>query len=217
MSLPGFRKIEDGITMVSLSGIDSNIYLIGKDTLVDTGTGFNFVRLYDLFKKMGEDFDNIKTIINTHMHFDHVGGNKFFDNAKVLIHSLDSAPLEKGDDEHTCAGFFNGEMKPVEVHQKLKDGERVAGLRVIHTPGHTPGSVCLYDEKKKILFSGDTIFAEGVGRTDLPGGSEQDLEKSLEKLSELKTEKILCGHGEPILKDGKDVLKKVFENVSDIH
>lgn len=217
MSLPPFSKITDNITMIHLSGLDSNIYVVGKDTIVDTGTGFNFVRLYDLFKRMGADFDSIKTIINTHMHFDHVGGNKFFENAKVLAHELDAPHMEKGNPENTCASFFGGEMKPMSVDQKLKEGDLINGLKVIHTPGHTKGSICLYDEKNKILLSGDTIFADGVGRTDLPGGSEDDLEKSLERLATMDIAKILPGHGEPIMKDGKKQLEKIYENVSDIH
>jgi glyoxylase-like metal-dependent hydrolase (beta-lactamase superfamily II) len=77
------------------------------------------------------------------------------------------------------------------------------GLKVIQTPGHTPGSVCLYFEKEEVLFTGDTLFADGVGRTDFSYGSEKDLLASLEKLSKLPPKiKIYPGHGESGIKLG---------------
>lgn len=213
MGLDLVTKINSRITMVHLSDLDSNIYLIDGDTIVDSGTGLNFVRLYEIFKKMKLDFDNIKNIVNTHMHWDHIGGNGFFKNAKIHIHEKDSNVLEKGDSEMSNAHYFNGNMKPMKVERKLKEGDDVFRFKVLHTPGHTPGSICLFDSKDKILLSGDTIFADGVGRTDLPGGSEEDIEKSLERLSSLKIDKILPGHGEPVLKSGDKVIKNIMGSV----
>jgi glyoxylase-like metal-dependent hydrolase (beta-lactamase superfamily II) len=106
-------------------------------------------------------------------------------------------------------------MKPMKVEKKLKEGDEIFGFKVLHTPGHTKGSICLLDAKDKILISGDTIFADGVGRTDLPGGSEEDMEKSLEKLSSLKIEKILPGHGEPVLKNGEKAIKNIINSVAE--
>ncbi|MCK4247341.1 MAG: MBL fold metallo-hydrolase, partial [Methanomicrobia archaeon] len=68
-------------------------------------------------------------------------------------------------------------------------------LEVLHTPGHTDGSICLYDEAKKIMFSGDTFFIDGIGRTDLPSGNEEALKESLERLASLDIEKVYPGHG----------------------
>ena len=215
MTLNMITKINNRITMIHLSDLDSNIYLIGKDTMIDTGKGSNFVRLYEILKKLGLDFSDIKTIINTHMHWDHIGGNGFFENAKVYIHELDAPVLEKGDVEKSLADYFGGNMKPMEVHKKLKEGDVISGFTVLHTPGHTPGSICLYDKKDKILITGDTLFADGVGRTDLPGGSEEDLEKSLERISGLEVDKILPGHGEPVLKNAQKMMKKIIEAVSE--
>ena len=207
-------KIDDGIILVTLSDLDSNIYLLG-DVVIDTGTGFNFTRLYDILKRLGKGFDSFKLIINTHCHFDHIGGNGYFYNAKVAMHEKDAVYVENGDREMTEADFFDGKLNHTKVDIKLKDADEIAGLRVIHTPGHTPGSICLYDESKKILFTGDTVFADGVGRTDLKGGDEKEMEKSLEKLSRLEIEKILPGHGEPVLKNAKSVFKNICasENV----
>ncbi|UCC92176.1 MAG: MBL fold metallo-hydrolase [Candidatus Aenigmatarchaeota archaeon] len=201
--------------MIHLSDLDSNIYLVNGDTIVDSGTGSNFVRLYEIFKKMKLDFDNINNIVNTHMHWDHIGGNGFFKNAKIHIHESDSEVLEKGDGEMSNAHYFNGNMKSMRVERKLKEGDELFGFKILHTPGHTPGSVCLLDLKDNILISGDTIFADGVGRTDLPGGSEEEMEKSLERLSSLKIDKILPGHGEPVLKSGDKAIRNIMNSVAD--
>jgi len=215
MGLGFVTRVNDRITLIHLSDLDSNIYLIDGDTVVDTGTGSNFVRLYEIFKKMGLEFEEIKNIINTHMHWDHIGGNGFFENAKVHIHENDADVLERGDSEMSNAHYFNGNMKPMKVERRLKEGDEIFGFKVLHTPGHTPGSICLFDPKEKILISGDTIFADGVGRTDLPGGSEEDMEKSLERLSSLEIEKILPGHGEPVLKSGSKVIKNIISSVAE--
>ena len=215
MGLSLVNKINDRITLLHLSDLDSNIYLINGDTIVDSGTGSNFVRLYEVFKRMNLDFDKIKKIINTHMHWDHIGGNRFFENAEVHIHEKDAPVLEKADTEMSNSQYFNGNMRPMEIAGKLKDGDEIAGFKVIHTPGHTPGSMCLLDEKEKILISGDTIFADGVGRTDLPGGDEAELDKSLNKLAALDIDKILPGHGEPVLKGAKNAINNIVQTVSD--
>lgn len=215
MAMPLVTKINNNITLIHLSDLDSNIYLIGKDTIIDSGTGSNFVRLYDIFKRMGIDFDNIKNIINTHMHWDHIGGNGFFGNAKIHMHEKDAPILERGDPHLTQANYFNGKIKPIKVGVKLKDGDEVFGFKVIHTPGHTPGSICLYEPKEKILISGDTIFADGIGRVDLPGGNEKDMINSLESIKCLKINKILPGHGEPILKNGDKAIKKIVNSFAE--
>jgi len=215
MGLDFVKKINSRITMIRLSDLDSNIYLLNGDTVIDSGTGSNFVRLYEIFKKMKLDFDNIKNIVNTHMHWDHIGGNGFFKNAKIHIHEKDSNVLEKGDPEMSNAMYFNGNMHTMKVERKLKEGDEVFGFKVLHTPGHTPGSICLFDPKDKILISGDTIFADGVGRTDLSGGNENDLNKSIEKLSNLKVETILPGHGEPVLKSGSKAINNIISSVAE--
>jgi len=208
-------RINEKIKMIHLSDLDSNIYLIGNDTIVDSGTGLNFVRLYDVFKMLKLDFDSINNIVNTHMHWDHIGGNGFFSNAKIHIHERDAPVLEKGDASMCNASYFSGKMKPMKVFRKLKEGDEIAGFKVIHTPGHTQGSICLFDPKDKILISGDTVFSDGVGRTDLPGGSEADLDKSMQKIAALKMDKILPGHGEPVLKAGDKAIKSILTSVDE--
>jgi glyoxylase-like metal-dependent hydrolase (beta-lactamase superfamily II) len=215
MVLALLTKINEKITLIHLSDLDSNIYLIGKDTVIDSGTGSNFVRLYDIFKRLKLDFDLIKNVVNTHMHWDHIGGNGFFSNAKIHIHEKDAPVLEKGDANMSNSAYFSGKMKPMKVAVRLKEGDSLFGFKVMHTPGHSPGSICLYDPKDKILISGDTVFADGVGRIDLLGGSDAEMENSLEKISSLAIEKILPGHGEPVLKGGSKVIKDIISSVDE--
>lgn len=209
----GIQRLGD-VVLIELSDIDSNIYMIG-DTVIDSGTGFNFTRLYSILNMLKLKFEDIKHVINTHGHFDHVGGNGYFLNANISIHEGDAPILENGDLKASMADFFNGKLKPRHVDKKLGDGDMVRigsmDCRVIHTPGHSPGSVCLYDEKTRVLFSGDTVFSDGVGRTDISGGDPEALNESLEKISKLEIKKILPGHGKPVLNDGSRVLKGILK------
>jgi glyoxylase-like metal-dependent hydrolase (beta-lactamase superfamily II) len=121
----------------------------------------------------------ITKIINTHGHFDHTMGNgdlKQRTNAAIIIHEADArfltAPsMMYGGRPSPCADFL------------VKDGDTIhfgeEGLLVIHTPGHTPGGICLYTRGH--IFTGDTLFVEGVGRTDFPGGSWPALLRSITK------------------------------------
>jgi glyoxylase-like metal-dependent hydrolase (beta-lactamase superfamily II) len=88
----------------------------------------------------------------------------------------------------------------------LHDGEIVnvgkMSFRVIHTPGHSPGQVCLYSEEEKVIFTGDTLFQGSIGRTDLPGSCEADMATSLLKLAQMPDDVEVCpGHGEPTKMD----------------
>lgn len=127
---------------------------------------------------------NIGSIINTHGHFDHVGGN--FEavaafGARLLIHQSDAYLLGKISE---VAGMYGmpGKNSP-EADEFLQDGMAITfgsySLKVIHTPGHTQGGCSLYIEKESIVITGDTLFADSIGRTDLPGGSHEQLLESV--------------------------------------
>ena len=204
------KKIGD-VGVIQLSDTDSNIYIVGN-TVIDAGTGFNFNRLMSIFSAIRKDMGSIEWVINTHGHFDHIGGNGYFLNAKVAIHEADAPILEKGDEEMSFSDFFEGKIRPRKVDRKLKDGDEINGLKVIHTPGHSRGSICLYDEKNKVLFSGDTVFAQGIGRTDLPGGSEEEMKKFLAKLKGLKIDRLFPGHGPPVISNVKLVIDKASDD-----
>ncbi len=207
------KRLGPNIILIQLSDIDSNIYVLG-DTVIDSGTGFNFTRLHTLLKIMKLNFSSINQVINTHCHFDHVGGNGYFLKAKVAIHEIDAPILENGDAQNSYADFFDGKLRPRPVDIKLKEGQVLKAnemdLKVLHTPGHTPGHICLYCEKQGILFSGDLVFSDGVGRTDMPGGDVAQLDASLERISKLKFSKMLPGHGEAIMDKADKALKDIL-------
>ena len=85
------------------------------------------------------------------------------------------------------------------------------GFQVIHTPGHSPGSICLYWPDRKVLFTGDVVFYQGVGRTDLPGGNGEDLKASIKRISQLEVDYLLTGHGNVV--SGRDLVKANFSEI----
>jgi len=140
-------------------------------------------------------------IINTHGHSDHTAGNeaiKAATGAKLLIHELDANRLGKVVHK-TFSRILGGKGSPV-PDALLKDDDLIQigdgiNLRVVHTPGHTPGSMCLYADGH--IFTGDTLFVGAVGRTDLPGGSSKQLLTSIK-------EKIYSLPGSTIVWPGHD-------------
>ncbi len=209
--------IDDDITLISLRGIESNMYLVGKELLIDTGTGSQPAALSHALGKAGVSFDDIRQIVLTHAHFDHIGGVGLFEGATVAAHKIDSAVVESGDGYASEASAFSMSLKPRKVDVKLTNGDLVNSgdieLEVIHTPGHTRGSICLFDAKRGILFSGDTVFADGFGRVDLRGGDMGDMKNSLARLSKLDIKKILPGHGECVLSGGKERIAGILKSV----
>ena len=144
----------------------------------------------------------ITQIINTHLHLDHCFGDNYVrDKYGVKVAAnINDQPL--GDDIPAQMARFGGSIKadPVKIDVALKDGDIIkigdSELRVITTPGHSPGGISLYSAEGGFLISGDTLFRFGVGRTDLPGGDHNTLIKSIrEKLMTLSDDtKVLPGH-----------------------
>ncbi|WP_410319575.1 MBL fold metallo-hydrolase [Methanobrevibacter sp.] len=186
---------------------DSNYYLINGSTLVDTGAGHNKDYLFSKLRENGVEPDDIELIINTHCHFDHIGGNYLFPNAKVAVHKLDAVSMKNKDALGTSMSAFNHEGNS-RVDIELEDGDEIANFKVIHTPGHTAGGICLWDGEN--LISGDTIFAGGgVGRMDI-GGDFGDMKNSLEKLVKLDVKNIYPGHGPIVENNGKEHVKMSY-------
>lgn len=160
-------------------------------------------------------------ILLTHAHLDHIGGLDWLRQqigAPVLVHR-DDAPLVTNADLNGSA-YFGAPMVANPADRLLDDGDEIAvgslRFRVIHTPGHTPGSVCFYlapgtGEKEGYLIAGDTLFAGSVGRTDLPGGSQSDLLRSIQqKLLLLPEDTVVYpGHG-PTTTIGEEKLFNPF-------
>ena len=139
-------------------------------------------------------------VVLTHGHFDHVSAvNEVLAQfpVPVYMHKEDAAfafsPLN-------AMGPYRPTIRPATLKTDKADGDTLAcgGLtaKLIHTPGHTPGGWCLYVESEKLLVAGDTLFAGSIGRTDFPGGSQDQMEASLQRLKTLPDDtRVICGHG----------------------
>jgi hydroxyacylglutathione hydrolase len=159
-------------------------------------------QIEDILKILKAENLTLKQIVVTHAHIDHVGGAmklKAATGAPILMNQNDEALLKMLDMQATWIG-----MRPpgaVHVDDAVSEGRilQVGNLSstVIHTPGHTEGSICLYFPEQKTLIAGDTLFAGSIGRTDLPGGSYEKIMRSLHnQLLQLPDEtQVVPGHG----------------------
>jgi hydroxyacylglutathione hydrolase len=195
--------------------LQTNCYLVwdeenGEGIIIDPGDDGDYLirRIQDLEIKP-------KLIVATHGHFDHVLAAtelKLAFKIPFLMHRADLPVLKR---IQSSARYWLGiEIDPPPtVDQNIKEGDWLKfgqeKLRVIATPGHSPGGVALYNRGESILFSGDTLFKQGVGRTDLSYSSEKDLTKSLKKLLKLPSETIVYpGHGlETTIGEEKEILR----------
>ncbi|MBI2891726.1 MAG: MBL fold metallo-hydrolase [Nitrospirae bacterium] len=145
-----------------------------------------------------------KTILHTHAHLDHIGGAASLQNstnAQVTLHKADEFLFGMLPIQSRLLGVRSGE--PAQIDAFVKDGEALGAgsiqLEAIHTPGHTPGSLCFHlpNSNHDLLFSGDTLFMGSIGRTDLWGGSFEDIMASIrERLLRLEDETVVYpGHG----------------------
>jgi len=178
----------------------ANCYILGcKETheavVIDPGDDADLILL-----KLAELKLKVKYIINTHGHFDHVGANrkmKEATGAELLIHALDAPML--GSLSQAAASFgLKSENSPA-PDKTIDDGDIISfgkiSLKVIHTPGHSPGGISLFTNG--YLFVGDTLFQGSIGRTDLPGGNFNTLKSSIHnKLFPLGDNiRVFTGHG----------------------
>ena len=166
-----------------------NAYCIDGELLIDPG---------DDLPTLARLAGGIKAILLTHGHFDHMLAAEELQKrtgVPVYVHPLDAPMLSDAS-----LSAYNPEVSSLPQPGHIAYTaypESLFGFRVLHTPGHTPGSVCLYREEEKVLFSGDTLFQAGFGRTDLAGGSMHQLLSSLRTLLALPRDvRVYPGHGE---------------------
>ncbi len=188
-------------------GLCSNIFIFAEgDTisLVDTGSGMEPNAVSPQLRQLGLKIEGVTRVVITHGHIDHIGGL-----TEICKHSSPEIFVHENDaDDLKALGIKS--IAYMKDDDNVRLGQR--NLRVIHTPGHTEGSVCLHDNE--IILTGDTAFPGGYfGRTDLPSGDWRKLIDSLDKLSSLDVRVMLPGHGEPLLSEASSHLKLARKTV----
>jgi hydroxyacylglutathione hydrolase len=170
--------------IMSVGMLESNCYILGDEVsreavVIDPGGDGP-----DILAAIQKENLTIKTIINTHGHFDHVGANQALQEATgapIAIHQSDADMLSQPSAE--ALFFTGGRLQPSRAEILLKEDDVLEfgafRLKVLHTPGHTVGGICLVLQSEPIVFVGDTLFAGSIGRTDFPGGSFEDLIESV--------------------------------------
>jgi len=187
------------IKQILLSKMDNFCYIVGDEATKTCALIDPAFETDRILKEVETEGLQVTHIINTHGHSDHTAGNqaiKAATDAKLLIHELDAVRLAKMLHK-TFSRVLGGKGSPG-ADVLLKDNDKInigeTELTVLHTPGHTPGCICLYGDGN--VFTGDTLFVEAVGRTDLPGGSLKQLLQSVrEKIYTLPGDTIVWpGH-----------------------
>jgi len=215
-------RIRNGVYLYKEKGtLDANTYVIKDEltVLIDPGLENYLEQQLKEMQDDGIDPKDIDVIAITHLHPDHCGATavlKEISGAKVALHPLQQDYLDIMVEE---SRKFLG----VEIIKKFSADfvleERLSlgstELKIIHTPGHSPGSICFYSADKKILICGDLVFEQGVGRTDLPFGNTEALRNSIETISALDTELLLPGHGAII--EGESNVKRNYEFIKAVY
>ena len=211
-------KLKDNIYFYPENGmLDCNTYVIKDDIsiIIDPGSlQFLSQLIGDLFKD-GIDPKDINIITNTHLHPDHCWANEGFKNvsgANIVIHPLHKRFYDVTITE--ASRFLGFQGLDFEADSCLDDNKLSTGhmdFELVHSPGHSPESICFYCRSEKILIPGDVIFAQNTGRVDLPGGNAEELKQSIEELSQLEIEYLLPGHMDIVT--GTEVVKNNFEFV----
>ena len=205
----------------------SRIYLIVGETLtlVDSGLPWPTRRILKYIRSIGRHPDELKHILVTHSHPDHVGGTLPIvrkTGAAIVAHRHETKRNGRNELSLGYTGMLGSTpvsiplLTPTPVDTLVEDGDTLSlhgGVRVIHTPGHTRGSVCFLLEESKILFTGDTVFSDG-GRlsrsVQFPGYDRESYIRSLNRLSGFEFEGVFGGHGLPLLQGGGDALRQLL-------
>jgi glyoxylase-like metal-dependent hydrolase (beta-lactamase superfamily II) len=188
----------------SLSG-GSNIYILKsrhEALIIDSGLPADQELLLKALSTLSLNQTNVIMVLHTHGHLDHIGCSSVFGKAELAMHKHDAIHVNMADTVFMLASMFGFQKHGnLTITRMLADGDVVQfgdiTLQVIHTPGHTAGSVCYLEPNKGWLFSGDTLFSDATGRTDLPTGNKEQLATSLTRLLELDFSVLLPGHGAP--------------------
>ncbi|MFQ6053553.1 MAG: MBL fold metallo-hydrolase [Candidatus Bathyarchaeia archaeon] len=208
---------------------DCNMYLVDGDgglAMIDTGGGGGVPKVLENIGRMGLDPGALEVAFITHCHFDHIGGNHALKEAtgcRIAVHEAEVEEVERlGALTLYDMALERGlEFKPAAVDTPLRDGQRLrvgeVEFEVIHTPGHTPGGICLLvrEEGATSVFTGDTAAAQGrLGWINGPGCDLAQWKRSIKRLLELRPDRIFPGHGVFVLSGAVDHLRLLDEKMN---
>lgn len=214
------RIIELQPNIFRLKGEDtsSHSYLIRgdyKNVLIDSGVDKNFSKLQKSLLTLGLKIRDIDIVINTHEHFDHIGANRYFqDYSLIAAHRFAATKITVEDRYVTMykSGDLNEPSLKVLLWLESKSRFDLGNysLNIIHTPGHTSGSICIYEPVRKILFAGDTVFAGGTLSYIGESGSVGDYIDSISHLATRKINELYPGHGKVSKSPEEDMQKAIL-------
>jgi hydroxyacylglutathione hydrolase len=193
-----------------------NAYFIDGPTriLIDPGHRALFEHVDRGLKNLGLKPDDIDVVVCTHAHPDHLEAVQLFKEKSALFALNEIEWQWVADEGRQMSAAFGIDMDALAPDFFLKEGALSLDgleLQVFLTPGHSPGSICLYWPMHKALFTGDLVFKDGLGRTDLPGGDGIKIKESIRRMAQLDVELLLSGHGDVVT--GAREVKSNFERL----
>ena len=217
--LPGVHRVP-GVSW-------SRAYLVEGDTLalVDTGLPWHARKILDYVRSIGRKPEELSLILITHSHPDHTSGAlaiKRRTGAEIVAHAGDTKTHPDQEVSLSYMGVFTSLKLPLPFLQRtlvdslVTDGQVIpsfGGIRVLHTPGHTGGSVCYLLESKNLLFAGDTLFSDGARLSrsvPFPGYDAEHYRESLNRLAALQFDALCGGHGVPLVDHASDRLRELL-------
>ena len=202
--------------------LDANTYVIKDEitVIIDPGLENYLGRLLVEMQVDGINPKDVDLIAITHLHPDHCGATaalKEISGAKVALHSSQQEYLGIILDEVSGSLGIEENIKSFDMDFGFNESLSLGNseLEIIHTPGHSPESICFYAADKKILICGDLVFDNGIGRADLPFGNKEELKNSINTVSMLDTELLLPGHGAIV--EGSRNIKRNYEFVREFY
>lgn len=221
----GITEVQQGIFLLRGEAQGSHSYLIRgayRNVLIDSGLDQNFLSLQEQLLGLGLKLRDIDIVLNTHEHLDHIGANRYFQEFSLIAaHRFAATKITLQD--HFVTLYRSRDLNEVPLHVHLWLENRALfdlgshTLEVLHTPGHTSGSICLYEFTSKALFSGDTVFSGGTLSYIAESGSVGDYINSITRLEARKISIIYPGHGQVSVHPEEDLSQAIVNAKKLLH